>query len=256
MRAIAANIYLSANRRARIQAQFVTARAPRRTQTLAKSPRAVVNIGSRVTGAENRAGVAGIRIDDQPIEGKRKTQSAGVDVVPLHQAIARYRAAVDMKNELDPNFVIMAQCYARDAGNGTLEDTIARLRAYREQAGVDWVQFESPHSIEEIRAARAAVPGPFSFMKGKLDRYLDLDEHLALGVTIAWYPGFTHHVTWAALWDFMTAFKSGGVKAWDAFIESRQDRPYPTPEVPDHGESGAKQRALEQRYFSSADPHR
>ena len=49
-----------------------------------------------------RAGVAGIRIDDQPIEGKRKTQSAGVDVVPLHQAIARYRAAVDMKNELDP----------------------------------------------------------------------------------------------------------------------------------------------------------
>src|SRR6266436_1320198 len=55
-------------------------------------------------------------------------------------------------------------------------------------------------------------------MKGKLGCYLDLDEHLALGVTIAWYPGFTHHVTWAALWDFMTAFQSGGVKAWDAFV--------------------------------------
>ena len=62
-----------------------------------------------------RAGIAGIRIDDQPIEGKRKTQSAGVEVVPLDQAIARYRAAVDIKNELDPNFVVMAQCYARDA---------------------------------------------------------------------------------------------------------------------------------------------
>ena len=35
----------------------------------------------------------------------------------------------------------MAQCYARDAAGGTLEDTIARLRAYREHAGVDWVQF-------------------------------------------------------------------------------------------------------------------
>ncbi|MGZ8231722.1 MAG: isocitrate lyase/phosphoenolpyruvate mutase family protein [Burkholderiales bacterium] len=64
-----------------------------------------------------RAGIAGIRIDDQPIEGKRRTQSAGVEVVPLEQAIARYRAAVDMKNELDPDFVIMAQCYARDAAN-------------------------------------------------------------------------------------------------------------------------------------------
>src|SRR5579859_5193761 len=61
-----------------------------------------------------RAGLAGIRIDDQPIEGKRKTQDAGIDVVPVKEAVVRYRAAVDMKNELDPNFVVMAQCYARD----------------------------------------------------------------------------------------------------------------------------------------------
>ena len=66
-----------------------------------------------------RAGLAGIRIDDQPIEGKRNTQNAGIEVVPLDQAIARYRAAVDMKNELDPDFVIMAQCYARDATDGS-----------------------------------------------------------------------------------------------------------------------------------------
>src|SRR6266436_7082748 len=131
-----------------------------------------------------RAGLAGIRIDDQPIEAKRKTQNAGIDVVPLDQAIARYRAAVDMKNELDPDFVVMAQCYARDATGGTLGDTIARMKAYREEAGVDWVQFESPHSEDEIRRARAVVSGPFSFMKGRLPRYLGLDEHLALGVTI------------------------------------------------------------------------
>src|SRR5215470_8723455 len=46
-----------------------------------------------------RAGIAGVRIDDQPIEGKRATQTAGIDVVPIAQAIARYRAAVDMKDE-------------------------------------------------------------------------------------------------------------------------------------------------------------
>src|SRR5437764_10330668 len=97
-----------------------------------------------------RRGIAGVRIDDQPIEGKRKTQDFGVEVVPLDQAIARYRAAVDMKNELDPNFVVMAQCYARDASDGTLANTIARLPAYREEAGVDWGQFESPHSVDEI----------------------------------------------------------------------------------------------------------
>src|SRR6476646_5234412 len=101
------------------------------------------------------AGIAGIRIDDQPIEGKRKTQSAGVEVVPVEQAIARYRAAVDMRNEIDPDFVIMAQCYARDAANSNFEDCISRLKAYKTDAGVDWVQLESPHDIEEIKRARA-----------------------------------------------------------------------------------------------------
>src|SRR5712691_7648910 len=95
-----------------------------------------------------RAGIAGVRIDDQPIEGKRATQTAGVEVVPIAQAVARYRAAVEMKNELDPNFVIMAQCYARDAANGGLDDALTRLKAYREAARVDWVQLESPHSVD------------------------------------------------------------------------------------------------------------
>src|SRR5947209_8895606 len=114
------------------------------------------------------AGIAGIRLDDQPIEGKRRTQSAGIEVVSREQAIARYRAAVDMKNELDPGFVVMAQCYARDAVNGGLEACIERLAAYERDAGVDWVQFESPHTVDEIKRARVAVKGTLSFMRGKL----------------------------------------------------------------------------------------
>jgi 2,3-dimethylmalate lyase len=203
-----------------------------------------------------RAGIAGIRIDDQPLEGKRRTQDAGMEVVPLEHAIARYRAAVEMRDELDPDFVVMAQCYARDAANSSLEDTIARLKAYREVAGVDWVQLESPHSVDEIRAARAAVEGPFSFMKGKLPRHLGLDEHLALGVNIAWYPGFTHAVTWAALWDFMQDFQSRGIAAWEDFQASRTDRPYPIPRVGPDGEGADRQRELEQRYFSGEALHK
>jgi 2,3-dimethylmalate lyase len=196
-----------------------------------------------------RAGIAGVRIDDQPIEGKRRTQSAGLAVVPLEQAVARYRAAVDMQNELDQDFVVMAQCYARDAENGGFEDTLRRLKAYKDKAGVDWVQLESPHSVEEIKAARKAVSGPFSFMKGKLPRYLTLEEHLELGVNIAWLPGFTHHVLWAALWDFMTDFQSRGIAAWEDFQAARRDRPYPEPSIPDDGEGAAMQQRLEKLYF-------
>ena len=196
-----------------------------------------------------RAGIAGVRIDDQPIEDKRRTQSSGVRVVPRDHAIARYRAAVDMRNELDADFVIMAQCYARDAENSDLEDCLGRLQAYKEEAGVDWVQLESPHSVEEIKLGRARIQGPFSFMKGKLPRFLSLEEHQKLGVTIAWFPGFTHHVLWAALWDFMNDFQSRGVAAWEEFVERRRDSPYPEPVTDENGEGPAKQRKLEQLYF-------
>jgi 2-methylisocitrate lyase-like PEP mutase family enzyme len=199
-----------------------------------------------------RAGIAGVRIDDQPIEGKRRTQSAGVTVVPIEQAVARYRAAVDMRNELDPSFVIMAQCYARDADNSNFDDTLRRLKAYKEEAGVDWVQLESPHSIEEIKQARAAVKGPFSFMRGKLPHLLSLEEHAALGVNIAWFPGFTHHIMWAAIWDFMNDFQSRGTAAWDGFLESRRDKPYPEPTVGEDGEGAAMQQKLEKLYFDKA----
>ena len=199
-----------------------------------------------------RAGIAGIRIDDQPLEGKRRTGDAGVEVVPLDQAIARYRAAVDMKNEIDPNFVIMAQCYARDAVGSDLDKTVDRLRAYREEAGVDWVQLESPHSPEEIRRARAAVKGPFSFMKGKLPRYLSFEEHMELGVNLAWLPGFTHHVMWAAIWDFMQDFQKRGIGAYEAFQEARKEKPFPIPFVGPDGEGAALQQLLEERYFGAA----
>jgi 2-methylisocitrate lyase-like PEP mutase family enzyme len=195
-----------------------------------------------------KAGISGVRIDDQPLESKRRTQSSGVEVITMSAALARYRAAVDMRDEIDPDFVIMAQCYARDAENGGLDDAITRLVAYRSIAGVDWVQLESPHSEDEIRAARAAVHGPLSFMKGKMPRYLTLDEHLALGINLAWYPGFTHHVMWAALSDFMQDFQLRGVAAWEAFIESRQNHPYIHPSVGHDGEGQDRLRELEEKY--------
>ena len=198
-----------------------------------------------------RAGISGIRLDDQPLESKRKTQSAGLEVVPIEHAVARYRAAVDMKNELDPNFVVMAQCYARDASNGGWEDCLTRLKAYREDAGVDWVQLESPHSKDEIVAAREVVTGPFSFMKGKLPHYLSFEEHLALGVTIAWLPTFTHHIIWAAMSDFMRDLGANGIAAWDRFNAGRQNRPYYIPDIGPDGEGLLKQQELEKLYYAA-----
>jgi 2-methylisocitrate lyase-like PEP mutase family enzyme len=150
-------------------------------------------------------------------------------VVPLDVALTRYRTAVERKNALDPDFVIEAHTYARNAANGGLEEAIARLQAYEKDARVDWVQLGSPRSVDEIRLARAAVSGPFSFISllehGHV-RYLTLEQHLQLGVTIAVFPNWPHALIEASLWDFMQDFQGRGVEAWHTFVADHPGNPY------------------------------
>lgn len=160
-----------------------------------------------------RAGLAGIRIDDQEIEAKRATQSAGLQIVSREHAIERYKAALAARDELDPSFVIMAQCYARDADNGGMDELLYRLECY-EEAGLDWVQFESPHSVDEVRQARAAVKGPFSVMRGKLPRILTLEEHHDLGLTAAWWTFLPNSAMYALTQAFLADLQARGLDAW------------------------------------------
>jgi 2-methylisocitrate lyase-like PEP mutase family enzyme len=155
-------------------------------------------------------GLAGIRLDDQAIEAKRGTQSGGIVIVPEDQAVERYRAAIDAKNEIDPDFVIMAQCYARDADNGGMDELLNRLHLYETEGGADWVQFESPHSVDEVKQARAAVKGPFSVMRGKMAKTLNLEEHAALGLNAAWYTGWPSTVMMSAVREALAVYKEKG----------------------------------------------
>ncbi|MBV8087250.1 MAG: isocitrate lyase/PEP mutase family protein [Chloroflexi bacterium] len=174
-----------------------------------------------------RAGIAGIRMEDLPATAE--DDIPGHRVVPLDVALARFRTAVERKNELDPDFVIEAHTYARNATNGGLEDAIRRLQAYEQEAHVDWVQLGSPRSIDEIRQARAAVEGPMSFislLEGGRVRYLSLEEHLELGVTIAVFPNWPHALIEACLSEFMHDYQDRGLAAWEAFVAAHAENPY------------------------------
>ena len=179
-----------------------------------------------------RAGLAGLRIDDQPIEAKRATQSAGIEVVPREVAVERYQAAVRARDELDPDFVVMAQCYARDAVNGGMNELLERLGVYLTAGGVDWVQFESPHSVDEIKQARAAVAGTLSVMQGKLPRPLTLPEHFALGLNVAWYTFLPDQVLKATSWEFLGELSRRGIEAWIDFQARHVGNPYIRSRVP------------------------
>lgn len=171
-----------------------------------------------------RAGVGGCHIEDQ-VTPKRCGFIAGKEVISIEEAAGKYRAAVDAKNELDPDFVICARCDARTAVGGGLEDVIARAKAYRE-AGVDVFYFERPMEFEEVRIVKKAFGGgPIMASMMSTGRPLSLQEQEELGLSAAWYARLMCQAGWVADWDYAMDFKKRGVAAEIEFMERNNKHP-------------------------------
>jgi isocitrate/methylisocitrate lyase len=100
-----------------------------------------------------KTGAAGIHLEDQ-VFPKRCGHIAGKTVVSRETALGKYRAAIDTRNRLDPDFVIIARTDAYGAVGGSLEEAVWRGRAYAE-AGVDLVWCELSNASREPAVAFA-----------------------------------------------------------------------------------------------------
>ena len=193
-----------------------------------------------------RAGLAGVRIEDQPFIGKRFGGMAGKEVIPIGEAVAKFRVAVDTRDELDPDFQIIARCEALTASNSKgLSEAIERLTAYK-AAGADVLHLEGPRSIDEIKAVRAAVDGPMTANFYNLPEDLAPEEAFALGLCEARYPRLLSGAMHAAGWEVLRRFKREGYQGvrefYTMFPEGVESR------APDVGRS-SHIRAMEEKYL-------
>src|SRR5258705_13597649 len=94
-----------------------------------------------------KTGVAGIHLEDQRFP-KRCGHIAGKTIVSREEAIGKYRAALDERNRLDRDFVVIARTDAFGAVGGSMDEAIWRGRAYAD-AGVDLVWAELSNSERE-----------------------------------------------------------------------------------------------------------
>src|SRR5204862_5124751 len=102
-----------------------------------------------------KTGVAGIHIEDQ-VFPKRCGHIAGKTIVSREDAVGKYRAAVDTRNRLNPDFVLIARTDAYGAVGGSMQEAIWRGRAYAD-AGVDlvWCELSNADRDPAIEFARA-----------------------------------------------------------------------------------------------------
>ncbi|MEV0685290.1 isocitrate lyase/PEP mutase family protein [Nocardia sp. NPDC050378] len=105
------------------------------------------------------AGVAGIHLEDQR-DPKKAGGQAGIALVSDEEAIGRLRAAVEARDELDPDFVITARTDGYGAGGGGLEEALRRGKLYRQETAVDVIFYEGIRTWEEVRYLLSETPGP------------------------------------------------------------------------------------------------
>lgn len=170
-----------------------------------------------------QTGVAGIHIEDQAIP-KRCGHVAGRRVIPIEEAVGKYRAAAAVRRDLDPDFVLIARTDARGAHGGSLDEAIRRANAYLE-AGADLAFVEGPTSVDELRRVCREVRGPIFYNQTGVSPRLTLDQMKELGIAVTILPGATLRVALQAIWDFAAALRAEGPAAEARFAERFKDHP-------------------------------
>jgi 2-methylisocitrate lyase-like PEP mutase family enzyme len=170
-----------------------------------------------------QTGVAGIHIEDQ-VMPKRCGHVAGRRVIPLEEAVGKYRAAAQARDAMDADFVLIARTDARGAHGGTLDEGIRRANAYL-QAGADMAFVEGPTSLDEVRRICREVRGPIFYNQTGVSPRLSLPEMQDLGIAIAILPGAAMRATVKAVYDFGVALRDQGPLAEREFNESFKGHP-------------------------------
>jgi 2-methylisocitrate lyase-like PEP mutase family enzyme len=170
-----------------------------------------------------QTGAAAIHIEDQVIP-KRCGHVAGRRVIPLAEAVGKYRAAAQARAELDPDFVIIARTDARGAHGGSLDEAITRANAYLD-AGADLAFVEGPTSVDEVRRICREVKGPIFYNQTGVSPRFSLAEMRDLGIAVTILPGALLRLTIQTLYDFAVALRERGPEAEAEFAEKFRGHP-------------------------------
>jgi 2-methylisocitrate lyase-like PEP mutase family enzyme len=191
-----------------------------------------------------RTGAAGCHIEDvqypkgitrsglnwNPLRGARY----GKLLVSVEEQIGRLKAAMAARDELDPDFVIIARTDARGSHGGSVELAIERAQAYAD-AGPDMIMFEGMRNWDESARALASSRLP-AFTSGRASQYPTdengtpiplptVEERTAAGEKFLLWVGLGWEGATQTAWDELTAVKRDGFGVVDEWRAQQARRP-------------------------------
>lgn len=160
----------------------------------------------RTVQSYERAGVAGIHIEDQ-VMPKKCGHMEGKQVVPMEEMVQKLRAAVDARR--DPDFVLIARTDARAVLG--FDEAIRRGHAYFE-AGADVLFVEAPQSMEEIETIARTFERPllFNFADSGKSPLPPIEQLHSLGFRLVIYPVSTLFAATKAMMEVVSEIRRTG----------------------------------------------
>ncbi len=169
-----------------------------------------------------QAGAAAIFMEDQ-VAPKRCGFVKGKEVISIDEAVGKVKAAVDTRNEVDPDFIIMARTDALTAAGGGIDEAIKRANAYRD-AGADIIYVEAVSSREQIKKIRASLKGPLACSAWDIKPYPTLKELNQLGLCMT--LGLMYfEAGLVADWDMLVSLKEKGLEYFYEWRAAHKDHP-------------------------------
>jgi len=143
----------------------------------------------RTTRAYIRAGAAAMHVEDQRLP-KRCGNLPGKLLVSREEFVGKIRAAKDVIDKMDPDFVFIARTDARNSVDGSLDEAIGRANLYAE-SGADVVLPDGLQSPEEVATFAGSVKAPTMLFAGYGSTYgsMSAKELEAAGVKVMAMPG-------------------------------------------------------------------
>ena len=171
-----------------------------------------------------QTGVAGIHIEDQAIP-KRCGHVAGRRVIPIEEAVGKYRAAAAVRAR--PRSRLRAHRPHRRPrrprrlarrGDPPRQRLPGGRRRPRVRRGARPAWTRSRRVCREVR-------GPVFYNQTGVSPRLTPDQMKELGIAVTILPGATLRVALQAIWDFAAALRAEGPAAEARFAERFKDHP-------------------------------
>jgi 2-methylisocitrate lyase-like PEP mutase family enzyme len=168
------------------------------------------------------AGVAGLFIEDQ-VFPKRCGFTKGLEIIPAAEAVAKLRAAMAVRDELDPDVVIMARTDSRACVGGSMDEVMRRCDAYL-SAGVDMLMITALQSREEIRAVREAFPNAVIQLNiSGIEPPISQAEFHDFGIAL--FDVSISKVAQIMMYDFLVKLRTEGLGAFNDVVQGSKDHP-------------------------------